>query len=71
MTKKLKKVLTSEEKKVRRSERAEAVNTVVKAASGFKIALEIIGGLMGLAALCVFLYTMVVMLHSCEKIIVR
>jgi hypothetical protein len=63
--------LTSEQKKERRKDRDEAVNTVVKAANGFKIVMQVIGGILGLAALIVFLYTMVAILRSCEQIIVH
>lgn len=69
--KKVKVPLTAEQKKEKRAERTEAVSTVVKAANGFKIVMQVVSGILGLAALIVFLYTTVVILQSCEKIIVR
>lgn len=73
--KKVKKVkkenLTKEQKKEKRKDTTEAVGTVVKAANGFKIVMQVISGILGLAALVVFLYTTVIILQSCETILGR
>lgn len=61
--------LTREEKRAARRDISEAVGTAVKAARFFKVVMEIAGGILGVAALGIFVYAMVTMLKSCENIL--